>query len=61
MYAVLINDKMFAVEVIVGNAEWATGALGGVWVDSVDLVGVGWFWDGQSFIPSEPPPSPDVP
>ncbi len=51
-YAAKIEDGV-VVQVIVGNAEWAFNALGGVWVDSDMLIGKGWLWDGASFV--EPP------
>jgi hypothetical protein len=31
--------------VIVGDASWATERLGGFWVDTDTLVGIGWTWD----------------
>lgn len=31
--------------VTVGNAEWCMERLGGLWVDSDTLVGIGWTWD----------------
>ena len=43
-YAAQIENGI-VVQVIVGTAEWATTRLGGAWVDSETLVGVGWTWD----------------
>lgn len=45
------------VQVIVGDAEWATEFLGGTWVDSAEKVGIGWTWNEQDgFRPSQPSP-----
>lgn len=49
MYAAQIVDGVVD-QVIVGTSEWATETLGGHWVDSDDKVGIGWLWDGVSFI-----------
>lgn len=44
------------VQVIVGDAWWATERLGGLWVDSDILVGIGWMWnETDGFQPPEPP------
>jgi hypothetical protein len=43
-YAVQIENGI-VVQVIVGTAEWATTRLGGFWVDSETVVGIGWTWD----------------
>jgi hypothetical protein len=32
-------------QVTVGNAEWCINRLGGLWVDTGTLVGIGWTWD----------------
>jgi hypothetical protein len=32
-------------EVIVGTASWAVDRLGGLWINSDTLVGIGWTWD----------------
>lgn len=34
--------------VIVGEASWATERLGGFWVDTDTLVGIGWTWDSTN-------------
>lgn len=55
-YAAEIVDGI-VVQVIVGNASWATEKLGGLWVDSDSLVGINWAWneiDGFS------PPNPET-
>jgi len=43
-YAAEIIDGVVT-QVIVGEASWATEKLGGYWVDTNTLVGVGWTWD----------------
>lgn len=35
-------------QVIVGDAPWATERLGGFWVDTDTLVGIGWTWDSTN-------------
>lgn len=55
MYAAQVENG-FVVQVIVGDAAWATDALDGIWVSSDELVGIGWSWDGENFAP----PSPDI-
>lgn len=55
MYAAQIVDGK-CVQVIVGDSQWANQRLGGQWVHSEVLVGVGWLWDGMSF---STPPVPD--
>ena len=46
-------------QVTVGNAEWCIDRLGGLWIDTDTLVGIGWTWDEtngfQPPIPPEPP------
>lgn len=49
-YAALIVNGLVE-QVIVGDAIWATESLGGDWVDSDMLVGIGWLWDGHHFVP----------
>ena len=42
-------------QVIVGDAPWATERLGGFWVDTDTLVGIGWTWsESEGF--KEPSP-----
>ena len=54
MYAAEIVDGMVT-QVIVGDAAWAVERLGGTWVDSVELVGIGWtFQDGTFIAPVYP-------
>jgi len=43
-YAARIENNT-VIEVIVGTAEWATTRLGGTWVNSETVVGIGWTWD----------------
>lgn len=43
-YAALISNGLVQ-QVIVGTAEWAIPRLGGTWIDSETLVGIGWTWD----------------
>ena len=52
-YAVEINTDNVAIRVIVGNAEWAAVTLGGTWIDSDTLVGVGWIWNRTTFEQAE--------
>jgi hypothetical protein len=42
------------VQVIVGTADWATTRLGGVWLDSETLVGIGWQVVDGTITPPEP-------
>lgn len=44
-YAGELDADNVCLRCIVGTAEWATGALGGFWVDSLEKVGIGWSWD----------------
>lgn len=44
VYAALIVGGTVQ-QVIVGTAEWAIENLGGQWIDSQTLVGIGWSWD----------------
>lgn len=46
-YAALIVDGVVT-NVIVGDATWATDRLGGFWVDTDTLVGVGWTWTAET-------------
>jgi hypothetical protein len=41
MYAALVEDGT-VVQVIVGDAAWARARLGGEWVGTETLVGIGW-------------------
>lgn len=43
-YAAEIVDGQ-VVRVLVGDAQWCHDNLGGFWVDSDVLVGIGWEWD----------------
>jgi hypothetical protein len=42
------------VQVIVGTADWAQSRLGGVWLDSPTLVGIGWQVVDGTITPPEP-------
>lgn len=43
-------------QVTVGTAQWCIDWLGGLWVDSDTLVGIGWTWDEiNGFQPPAPP------
>lgn len=54
-YAAQIVDGTVT-QVIVGTAEWANDRLGGTWIDTDTLVGIGWTWDETNgFQPSAPP------
>lgn len=41
----LVVDVTVATSATIGNAEWCMERLGGLWVDSDTLVGIGWTWD----------------
>jgi len=56
-YAAQVTDGT-VVQVIVGTAEWANQRLGGTWVDSDVLVGIGWTYTDGTFTPP-PAPEPD--
>lgn len=43
-YAARILDGIVQ-EVIVGDANWAMDRLGGLWIDTDTLVGIGWTWN----------------
>ena len=61
MYAAQIVDGMVA-QVIVGDSAWAIERLGGVWVDTVELVGIGWAYEDGEFVPpAAEEPEPDEP
>lgn len=54
-YAAQIENGVI-LQVIVGDASWATERLGGFWVDTDTLVGIGWTWDETNgFQPPAPP------
>jgi hypothetical protein len=53
MYAAQVEDGT-VVQVIVGTADWATTRLGGVWLDSDMLVGIGWQVVDGTITPPEP-------
>jgi hypothetical protein len=41
-------------QIIVGEALWATQKLGGFWVDTDILVGIGWTWNEEDgFLPPQ--------
>lgn len=55
-FAVELDENDVVLRVIVGDAEWAVEALGGLWVGVNDLVGIGWrLVDGQWIAPPPPP------
>lgn len=41
----VVVDVTVATSATIGNAEWCMERLGGFWVDSDTLVGIGWTWD----------------
>jgi hypothetical protein len=49
IYAAKVENNV-CIEVICGNANWATERLGGTWISCSDLVGIGWVYDGNSFV-----------
>lgn len=60
MYAAQVESG-FVVQVIVGDAEWASNALGGFWIGSKELVGIGWrLLDGEWIAPPPPVEEPVV-
>jgi hypothetical protein len=59
-YAAKVEDGTVT-QVIVGDADWAVSRLGGVWLDSEVLVGIGWLVvDGQILPPEPPEADPDI-
>jgi hypothetical protein len=59
-YTAQIVDGI-VVQVIVGDAEWATSNLGGVWVPVGDIYpGPGWSYDGTTFEPPYVEPTGDT-
>jgi hypothetical protein len=52
-YAAKVEDGT-VVQVIVGDADWAQSRLGGVWLDSEVLVGIGWLVVDGQILPPEP-------
>lgn len=57
MYAVKTEDGVVT-QVIVGDPSWAEQRLGGSWLASDELVGIGWTVDGDTI---SPPPAPEMP
>jgi hypothetical protein len=53
MYAALIEDGT-VVQVIVGDPVWARARLGGEWVGTETLVGIGWPVVEGQIVPPEP-------
>jgi len=49
-YAAQVEDGT-VVQVIVGDAGWANTRLGGTWVDTDTLVGIGWTYTNGQFEP----------
>jgi hypothetical protein len=58
-YAARVVDGV-VVQVIVGEPEWASERLGGVWVGSEVKVGVGWTVVGGVITPPEPSDEDEV-
>jgi hypothetical protein len=46
-------------QVTVGTAQWCIDRLGGQWVDTPTLVGIGWTWNEVDGF--QPPPEPEEP
>jgi hypothetical protein len=55
-YAAQVEDGT-VIQVIVGDAGWANSRLGGTWVDTDTLVGIGWTYTDGTFTP---PPAPEI-
>jgi hypothetical protein len=53
MYAAQVDDGT-VVQVIVGTADWAQSRIGGVWLGSETLVGIGWQVVDGTITPPEP-------
>jgi hypothetical protein len=53
MYAAKVEDGTVT-QVIVGDATWAVSRLGGVWLPSDVLVGIGWQVVEGQIVPPEP-------
>jgi hypothetical protein len=57
MYSANIENGIVK-QVIVGNSTWAIENLGGTWVDTEVLVGIGWTWNEiEGFRSLQPYPS----
>jgi hypothetical protein len=52
-YAAKVEDGTVT-QVIVGDAGWAASRLGGVWLASDTLVGIGWQVVEGQIVPPEP-------
>ena len=52
-YAAKVEDGTVT-QVIVGDADWADSRLGGVWLPSDTLVGIGWQVVEGQIVPPEP-------
>lgn len=57
-YAAEIVDGIVT-QVIVGDASWAIERLGGQWIDSDTLVGIGWTWTSADGFSPPVEPSPE--
>lgn len=52
----VVVDVTVATSATIGNAEWCMERLGGFWIDTDILVGIGWTWDEiNGFQPPAPP------
>mgnify|MGYP001553094735 CR=1 FL=1 len=53
-----VNEQGIVEQCIVGEAEWASRNLGGMWVNTEKKVGIGWTYDfTYGFRPPQPYPS----
>jgi len=58
LYAALIINGVVE-QVIIGTSQWANENLGGLWIASETLVGIGWTWDETNGF--QPPITPEEP
>jgi len=56
MYAAKVEGSTVT-QVVVGDSGWASSRLGGVWLPSDTLVGIGWTYTDGTFTP---PPTPEI-
>jgi hypothetical protein len=59
MYAAQ-HDNGTVVQIIVGTADWAESRLGGEWIHTEALVGIGWQVVDGVIVPPEPEPDVEV-
>ena len=55
-----LDDNNVVIQVIVGDAQFATDNLGGVWVPINHNAGPGWLFDGTDVVPPSAPDNNDL-